>query len=166
MNFYLSAIDDQLRHADDQPSIGIILCKERNEIVVEYALRDSARPMGVAQYRLSPALPERLKQELPTVEDLEPEFCTMAFIALRRKVDYTLRDFSAAHDIRADASVTIESLLSELKQRGVAPANTDQLVEALQAVKTTARGFEVDPAAAAQAAAVGRRFIAELSGIV
>lgn len=70
MNFYLSAIDDQLRHRHDQPSIGIILCKDRNEVIVEYALRDMRKPMGVAQYRLSPALPEQLKRDLPTVEEL------------------------------------------------------------------------------------------------
>src|SRR6266404_4330455 len=70
MNFYLSAVDDQIRHPDDQASIGIILCKGRNEVIVEYALRDSSKPMGVAQYRLSPALPEQLKRDLPTIEDL------------------------------------------------------------------------------------------------
>src|SRR5688572_29990715 len=70
MNFYLSAIDDLLRHPDDRPSIGIILCKDRNEVVVEYALRDSGKPMGVAQYRLSAAVPEQLKDDLPSPEDL------------------------------------------------------------------------------------------------
>src|ERR1700693_4759231 len=53
MNFYLSAVDDLLRHVDDTPSIGLILCKEKNRIVVEYALRDTGEPMGVAQYRLT-----------------------------------------------------------------------------------------------------------------
>jgi hypothetical protein len=70
MNFYLAAIDDLLRHAGDNPSIGIILCKERNKVIVEYALRDSGKPMGVAQYQFSPALPEQLKKDLPTAEDL------------------------------------------------------------------------------------------------
>ena len=70
MNFYLAAADDLLRHKDDNPSIGIILCRDRNEVIVEYALRDSGKPMGVAQYRLSPALPDRLKKDLPTVEEL------------------------------------------------------------------------------------------------
>src|SRR5262249_46165466 len=82
MNFYLSAVDDQLRHPDDQPSIGIILCKGRNKLIVEYALRDSSKPMGVAQYRLSPALPDRLKRELPTVEDLAREFPTISLVKL------------------------------------------------------------------------------------
>jgi nuclease YhcG-like protein len=70
MNFYLSAVDDRLRHPDDKPSIGIILCKERNKVVVEYALRDTSKPMGVAQYRLSSKLPDRLQHELPTAEEL------------------------------------------------------------------------------------------------
>jgi hypothetical protein len=49
MNFYLSAVDDQLRHPDDKPTIGIILCKGRNEVIVEYALRDSTKPMSVRE---------------------------------------------------------------------------------------------------------------------
>jgi predicted nuclease of restriction endonuclease-like (RecB) superfamily len=73
MNFYLSAVDDLLRHPDDQPSIGIILCKARNKVVVEYALRDTKKPIGVATYRLTAALPERLQDQLPTVQELEAE---------------------------------------------------------------------------------------------
>jgi hypothetical protein len=61
MNFYLSAVDEQLRHPDDGPSIGIILCKSRNELIVEYALRDTTKPMGVSQYRLATALPDQLQ---------------------------------------------------------------------------------------------------------
>ena len=68
MNFYLSAVDDQLRHPDDRPSIGLILCKERNRLVVEYALRDAKKPMGVATYRV---LPRKLKGELPTARQIE-----------------------------------------------------------------------------------------------
>jgi hypothetical protein len=63
MNFYLSAIDDLLRHPDDKPSIGIVLCKAKNEIVAEYALRDLAKPVGVASYITK------------LVETLPPEFC-------------------------------------------------------------------------------------------
>jgi predicted nuclease of restriction endonuclease-like (RecB) superfamily len=65
MNFYLSAVDDLLRQKTDQPSIGIILCKGRNEIVMEYALRDTRKPVGVAQYRMTDTLPKPLQQELP-----------------------------------------------------------------------------------------------------
>jgi len=73
MNFYLSAVDDMLRHPSDQPTIGILLCKSKNETVVEYALRDLAKPLGIAEYRLAEALPDTLKGGLPTIEQLEAE---------------------------------------------------------------------------------------------
>lgn len=70
MNFYLAALDDLLRREEDHPSIGLILCKDRNRIVVEYALRGSAQPIGVAEYRLTRRLPEELRGSLPTPEEL------------------------------------------------------------------------------------------------
>jgi len=73
MNFYLSAVDDLLRHADDQPSIGLILCKTRERFVAEYALRDINKPIGISEYRLAESLPEKLKGSLPTIEELEKE---------------------------------------------------------------------------------------------
>ncbi|MGO8814891.1 MAG: PDDEXK nuclease domain-containing protein [Terriglobia bacterium] len=73
MNFYLSAIDDLLRHPDDQASIGIILCKSKNKVVAEYALRDLGKPVGISQYRFTEGLPKRLQESLPTVEQLEAE---------------------------------------------------------------------------------------------
>src|SRR5262249_61599949 len=75
MNFYLSAVDDRLRHPDDQPSIGIILCKAGNRAVAEYALRDIAKPVEVSSYvtRLVESLPANLQSSLPTVAELEAE---------------------------------------------------------------------------------------------
>ncbi|HTV56260.1 MAG TPA: PDDEXK nuclease domain-containing protein, partial [Terriglobia bacterium] len=73
MNFYLSADDDLLRHPSDQPSIGMILCKSKNKIVAEYALRDLHKPMGVSEYRLTESLPKQLKGSLPSVQQLEAE---------------------------------------------------------------------------------------------
>lgn len=73
MNFYLSAVDDLLRHLDDNPSIGIVLCKSRNRIIAEYALRDMEKPIGVAGYELTTSLPEDLRGRLPTVDELEEE---------------------------------------------------------------------------------------------
>ena len=70
MGFYLAVVDDQLRHPDDQPSIGLILCRERNRVIVEYALRDNTRPMGVATYTL---LPKNVQEVLPTPEQLQAE---------------------------------------------------------------------------------------------
>ncbi len=73
MNFYVSAVDDLLRHPSDQASIGMILCKSRNKTIVEYALRDMNKPIGVSTYQLRQALPENLQGSLPTVEHLEAE---------------------------------------------------------------------------------------------
>ncbi|MHB1033071.1 MAG: PDDEXK nuclease domain-containing protein [Pirellulales bacterium] len=75
MNFYLSAVDSQMRHPDDAPSIGLILCKKRNRLVAEYALRDIAKPLGVAQWqtKLVQSLPEPLKASLPSIEQIEAE---------------------------------------------------------------------------------------------
>lgn len=73
MNFYLSAVDDLVKHSSDQPSIGLILCKSKDQIIVEYALRDTAKPMGIAEFRLLEKLPEPLKGSLPSIEELEAE---------------------------------------------------------------------------------------------
>jgi predicted nuclease of restriction endonuclease-like (RecB) superfamily len=75
MNFYLSAADDQLRHPDDRPSIGLILCKTGNRVIAEYALRDITKPVGVSSYvtKLTESLPKELRGSLPTVADLEAE---------------------------------------------------------------------------------------------
>lgn len=78
MNFYLSAVDDRLRHPDDQPTIGIVLCKARDRVTVEYALRDTRKPIGVSEYRLTKALPTELESSLPTIEQLEEELRTIA----------------------------------------------------------------------------------------
>lgn len=75
MNFYLSAVDDQMRHRDDQPSIGLILCKRRNRVIAEYALRDLSKPIGVAEWqtKLVQSLPDNLRASLPSIEQLEKE---------------------------------------------------------------------------------------------
>lgn len=70
MQFYLTALDRQVREADENPSIGIILCKEKNRTVVEYALYDARKPIGVATYRLVKRLPRELKGMLPSPEEI------------------------------------------------------------------------------------------------
>jgi predicted nuclease of restriction endonuclease-like (RecB) superfamily len=77
MNFYLSAVDDLLRHEHDQPSIGIILCKTKNKVVAEYALRDTQKPISVSSFQLTESLPEKLQGSLPTIEELEAELSDM-----------------------------------------------------------------------------------------
>lgn len=73
MNFYLSAVDDFLKHPSDNPSIGLILCKTKNEVLAEYALRDMSKAIGLAEYKLTEALPDELKTSLPTIDELEAE---------------------------------------------------------------------------------------------
>lgn len=73
MNFYLSAVDAQLRHPGDQPSVGIILCKTRKRLIAEYALRNTRTPIGVSEYTLTRTVPTALKSSLPSVQDLEKE---------------------------------------------------------------------------------------------
>ncbi|MCY7286164.1 MAG: PDDEXK nuclease domain-containing protein [Cyanobacteria bacterium CAN_BIN43] len=73
MNFYVSAVDDLLKSPEDNPSIGIILCKTQDHTIVEYALRDMNKPIGVSTYQLRDALPDKLKGSLPTIEQLEIE---------------------------------------------------------------------------------------------
>lgn len=71
LNFYLSAVDELLKQDNDQASIGLLLCRNKNNTVVEYALRDVSKPMGVASYKLTKQIPENLKSNLPTEQELK-----------------------------------------------------------------------------------------------
>jgi predicted nuclease of restriction endonuclease-like (RecB) superfamily len=73
MNFYCSAVDDTLKHASDQPTIGLILCQTKDRLIAEYSLRDIHKPIGVSDYELTRALPDNLKSVLPTIEEIEAE---------------------------------------------------------------------------------------------
>jgi YhcG PDDEXK nuclease domain len=75
LNFHLSAADDLLRHADDKPSVGLLLCRSKDKVVVEYALRNLKRPLGVAEWETTivEKLPNDLQASLPTVEEIEAE---------------------------------------------------------------------------------------------
>ncbi len=73
LSFYLTAVDEQLRHPQDNLTIGILLCESRSKVVAEYALRNIKAPIGVSEYTLSRALPKELKTNLPTIEAIEAE---------------------------------------------------------------------------------------------
>ncbi len=73
LSFYLSAADEMLRHPQDNPSIGILLCESRSKIIAEYALKKINAPIGVSEYILSKALPKELKTSLPSIEEIENE---------------------------------------------------------------------------------------------
>jgi hypothetical protein len=66
-------VDDRLKHENDQPTIGLILCQEKDRVLAEYSLRDIQKPIGVSEYELTSILPETLKSSLPTVEEIEAE---------------------------------------------------------------------------------------------
>jgi hypothetical protein len=76
VNLYLSAVDDLLRHPDDKPTFGLLLCRDKDHMVVEYALRGLKKPVGVAEWEttLVEKLPKNLKGSLPTIEQIEKEF--------------------------------------------------------------------------------------------
>jgi predicted nuclease of restriction endonuclease-like (RecB) superfamily len=71
MNFYLSAVDDLVKHKTDEPTVGLILCKSKNKFIAEYTLRDMKKPIGVSEMQILNALLEDLKGNLPTIEELE-----------------------------------------------------------------------------------------------
>ncbi|HEV2479343.1 MAG TPA: PDDEXK nuclease domain-containing protein [Puia sp.] len=73
LNFYLNVVNRQLKHVQDQPSIGILLCKTPSKIIVEYSLENIAGPLGIAEYQIMQCVPEDLKGELPSIEELEEE---------------------------------------------------------------------------------------------
>ncbi len=73
LNFYIKAVDEQIKDIKDEPTIGILLCKNKDKTIVEYSLSDIHKPMGVSQYELTSILPDELKSNLPTIEDIEAE---------------------------------------------------------------------------------------------
>ncbi len=77
LNFYLSAVDSLLKSENDNPTIGIILCRDKNKIETEFALRDINKPMGVSEFDLTEIVPEELKGSLPTVEEIENDMKTL-----------------------------------------------------------------------------------------
>lgn len=71
--FYMTAVDAQMKAPEDGPTIGLLLCKSKNRVVAEYALRDTHKPIGVAEYQLVESLPEELETSLPSIEQIERE---------------------------------------------------------------------------------------------
>lgn len=71
LSFYTSAIDGELKGSDDNPTIGILICKSKNDTVVEYALRDINKPLGISEYQLTEILPKEYKSSLPSIEEIE-----------------------------------------------------------------------------------------------
>jgi len=72
-SFYLTAVDRQVKNEQDNPTIGLLLCKSKNKVVAEYALGDKSQPMGISEYKLMESLPESLQINLPSIEQIEKE---------------------------------------------------------------------------------------------
>ena len=73
LSFYISAVDGELKSEQDNPSIGILICKTKNNTVVEYTLKDINKPIGVSEYTITKSLPEEYKSSLPSIEEIEAE---------------------------------------------------------------------------------------------
>ncbi len=71
LNFYLSAVDGLLKKEQDNPSVGLLLCKSKNDLVAEYALKDMSKPIGVSEYKITNRLPEELEKQLPSIADIQ-----------------------------------------------------------------------------------------------
>lgn len=162
MNFYLSAIDRQLRHERDAPTIGIILCKERNEVIVEYALRDTAKPMGVAEYVLSEALPAQLQNDLPTAEELAREFPYLSLVKLRIEIEQALRSLMSSRGLPVKRAMGLGNMLGELRRHNINIAATQHFLEAMSPMNAAAHGFEVTVDTAMNAERIGTEFLAEI----
>jgi len=73
LNFYLSAVDDLIKTPEDNPSIGLLLCKSRDKMIAEYTLKSIEKPIGVSEYQLIKSIPEKLKTSLPSIQEIETE---------------------------------------------------------------------------------------------
>lgn len=141
------------------------MCKGRNEVIVEYALRDTIKPMGVAQYRVSPALSEQLRNDLPTVEDLASEYPALSLLKLRMEIERAVQDFAAEQGVPSDRLQGIGPILQEPERRGLAPATAGRLLDALKVMNQAVHGLSVEAAPAEQAIHIGAEFLIELSGL-
>jgi predicted nuclease of restriction endonuclease-like (RecB) superfamily len=164
MNFYLSAVDDLMRHPTDAPTIGMILCKGKNAVIVEYTLRDAAKPMGVADYRMSSTLPARLEGDLPTSADLAGEFPLMSLVKLRVEIEQQLRRLAASQGLTGHAA-GIGPMLQELQRLGALPASAQAFQETLRTLNQAAHGVSVGPDAATEAVAAGSQFLDDLRAL-
>ena len=162
MNFYLSAIDSQLRHTDDAPTIGIILCKQRNEVIVEYALRDTAKPMGVAQYVVSETLPAPLQKELPTAAELAREMPFLSLLKLRMEIERSMRSLIVSRGISSPRPVGLGVMLRELEKNGIHVPVDMEVRKAIDSMNMAVHGHEVSNEDATEAERIGSAFLSEI----
>jgi hypothetical protein len=162
MNFYLSAIDSRLRHANDAPTIGIILCKQRNEMIVEYALRGTAKPMSVARYVVSDALPAPLEKELPTAAELAREMPFLSLLKLRMEIERSLRTLIASRDISSPHPGNLGAMLRNLERNGIRIPVDMELRDAIDSMNSAIHGQELSAEDAEEAERIGNAFLSEI----
>jgi predicted nuclease of restriction endonuclease-like (RecB) superfamily len=161
MNFYLSAVDDLLRHADDAPTIGIILCQGKNAIVVEYALRNSVKPMGVAEYTLSRAVPAQLQAALPTAEELAREFPLMSLVKLRIEIERELRELAQSDGANGHRPLGLTQIINRSDALRALPS-TEAFMAVVNSLNSAAHGTEVAPDDARIATEIATRFLTDI----
>lgn len=161
MNFYLSAVDDQLRHPDDAASIGIILCKTRNAVIVEYALRDSHKPMGVAEYTFA-KLPASLKRALPTKEELSRDLPTLSLVSMRIEIERELRRILGLGESRP---ISLGEAVRRAVERGLPLEDRDRAIQAIGLANRAAHGMEIEAKAAKAAQEVGEAVLQVLRNL-
>ncbi|WP_121120189.1 PDDEXK nuclease domain-containing protein [Croceibacterium ferulae] len=161
MNFYLSAVDDLLRHVDDAPTIGIILCQGKNAVVVEYALRASVKPMGVAEYTLSEALPAPLQAALPTAEDLALDFPLWSLVKLRIDIERELRKLAEDAGVTSDRSMSLNELIRTNEDVRQLPT-TAEFMRIVNSLQNAAHGIDVPQDEADQATKISKSFLLDL----
>lgn len=93
LGFYLTAIDEQVRHPADGPMVGLLLCSDHERVVAEYALRDVRKPVGIARYRIADPLPQELAATLPPIDLLTAELAPPPQALLTPEEEATLRRF-------------------------------------------------------------------------
>lgn len=123
MNLYLGLADDTLKTEHDEPAIGLILCKTKDKIVAEYALRDTSKPIGIAEYKINELLPEDIKSELPSIEEIEQKL-DEEIVQHQNPVDSRLK--AIKEKLRGLKSEEIQTpatydLLQKLFQTGLKP---------------------------------------------
>ena len=113
LNFYVNTVNEQMKGADHEPTIGVLLCKTPNETVVKYSLKGIGSPIGVADYELARALPKQLKGEIPTVEEFEAE------------IEKEYEELKSPSQKRFDI---LKEKLSQLKGEGIKQTATNQIL--------------------------------------
>lgn len=124
LGFYLTAIDEQVRHPSDGPTIGLLLCSDHDRVVAEYALRDVAKPVGIARYRIADRLPQDLAEALPSIDELTAELVPPPPPVLTADEDLVLRRYFGLGSEKRSTAAEIA------RRQGVSEQEVETLVEA------------------------------------